>query len=79
MCLDFPTRPLAEGRTGRKKGRIANWQYAPTGSAFRGYFSFVLSAEAPHDAALQPQAVLVRATEMRVQIISLRAKRNVPS
>src|SRR5437899_9831171 len=34
---------LAEGRTGCKKGRTANWQYAPTASAFRGYFSFVLS------------------------------------
>ena len=45
----------------------------------RKAFSFALPAEAPHDAALHPHAVLRSATEARVQILDLdRAQRNVP-
>src|SRR5437763_13667554 len=53
--------------------KTANRKTSATPSAF------ALSAEAPHDAALQPQAVLVSAAEMRVQILDLNCpKRDVP-
>lgn len=45
----------------------------------RDDFSFALPTEAPHDAALQPKAVLRSAAEMRIEIIDLnQSERNMP-
>lgn len=64
-----------EGRTVYCKLRCAHSKK----DYFYDCFSFALSAEAPHDAALQPHVVLGSATEVRIEVLDLnRSKGNMP-